>query len=760
MTYQYSAHEQLEEDWRSGRLTPVEEISECLSPHVEELARRIEAGRRLIPIQGRVSDYKSWLAADLARALSEEGMSVTIFAPQRTNRESSTEKLEMFGADYVEHPGRIDLCNWEPWRDNVGHVDKTTCSSIGCPFYLQNEEDIAERSAEGLSSHRMVEAGTKLDAGAMREIGSREQQDFCPAQFHNEIRASDALSDAVNTATYAKAFEDAAVSPDDPLDSDVLLMDEAHTIAAEPDAVTDTLEPGSLLGSLSTLIGTLEDSPERWAARALEDIEGLRDAASHWLENSSDGRADPDDIFAGRTVGLGDAFTVLERIEGRLQQNMRRAASRNDWSAAKRRAEPYHAVQSVRAFLSNVKSYRDGDVDFVHSLYEQQGELVNEMAFRSVDESVDPLGGTTPGAVFEEWQDSGTHPAIRQRWGPLLDRHIESLWEGRSVLVGDDDRTMPGAPVRPMDRLEEITGSSTTITLSATHNELSDPTRDPGTLRPTRHRLLAAPVYLRASGSERADYDGAGSVSPDTPWFVEMVTRAKETSGDSLAAVPINFRNREKWKAMPVEPLEPGGEEMAGVVPHSRGSIGAKELESMDIDCVLCGVQVQSPAPTARRLVQWWEMLAPRYDDPADVLEDSWRLLAQHAVSGTIQAGGRFDWDAVNLVFERPGLLELAGFEHGVAGPESPGFAGEFCRLYEDVDGEWADRRDANRAARVVAYLNKQDRKTASGRQVVGTYQRWYDAGGEAARRALWLAVDRGRVEPRDERTKTTYRKT
>lgn len=747
MVYEYSAPQALEDDWLDGRKTPPEEMREELSEHIDSVVAAAESSTRLMPVEGRVSDYKSWLAAASAERLSSEGFEVTMFSPQRENRRSAVEKLRLFGADFVEHPGRLDLCIWEPWRENVGHVDKTTCSSIGCPFHLSNEEDVAERSADGLSAHRMMSGGTELDAEAMRDIGSREREDFCPAQLHLEVRGSSALDGAVNAATYAKAFEDAAVSPDDPLDSDVLLLDEAHTVAAEPDVVTDTLEPESLLGSLSTLVERLGGSAERWAERAVRDVEGLRQAMQHWLEASTEGHADPDDIFRGETVTLADSFEVLERIEGRLLQTMNRATARADWETANDRAEPHKAVRAVRAFLSNVKAYRDGDADFVHSLYDEKGETVNEMAFRAVDPSVDTTEGTTPGAVYREWSEAGTHPAIADRWGPLLDRHIESLWEGRAVLTGPD-RAIPGAPVRPVDRLEEIAGAETTVTLSATHNELSDPTRDPERLRPTRHRLLTAPVFLRASGPDREDYDGSRSVSPETPWFRDMVAEAKRESGDSLAAVPINFRNRDKWASMPVESVDVDGETVHGVVPHSRGSIGAKGLEELAVDTVLCGVQVQSPAPTARRLLQWWEMLAPRRDDPAEVLAESWRLLAQHAVSGTIQAGGRFDWGATNLVFERPGLLRLAGFECEPATPDSPGFAGAFCRLHEDTDGEWSDRRDAARAAKSVGYLEDADRKAASAPQAVKTMREWYGMDEQRARRAVWLAAEDDRIRP------------
>lgn len=743
MTYLYRAPERLEDDWRRGEETPPDEMLTELRDDIENLKSLIGQGAPLVPVQGRVSDYKSWLAAATAMNLADDGMEVTVFAPQRTNRESAVFKLRLFGAELLEHPGRLDLCIWEPWRENVGHVDKSTCEAIGCPFYLDDSDDIAGRTEEAVSSHIMFNEGEiDLDSDEMKELG--EQQDFCPAQLYLHARGMEATDGAVNIATYAKAFADAAIADDDPLDSDVLLLDEAHTVAADPEVIADEVEPASLLGSIETITSHLEGSGERWAQRAHRELEQLRQSVEHWLERSEEEHVEPNEIFVGDTMSLSDAFDTLDTVDNRVMQAIRRRIQRSDWENVSRVAEPYKCVEAVRGFLSRVKRYRDGHVDFVHSLYEESGQRVNEMAFRSIDETVSIDDGTTPGAVFRQWQEDGTHPAIRERWGPLLDRYIESLWDGRALQSMNN---MPGAPMMPMDRLREIAGADSVVTLSATHNELSDPTRSPGQLRPTRHKILCAPVYLRAQGSERRDYDGRDSVSPETPWFQSLVQQAQEESGDSLAAVPINYANAAKWRAMPVETLDTEDGEVHGIVPNSRGSIGEKGLESMDIDTVMCGIQVQSPAPTARRLVQWWEMLAPRYDDPSEVLEISWRLLAQHAVSGTIQAGGRFDWDATNLMFERPALFELAGFEVEQATTDSPGFAGAFCRLYEQANGEWADRRSAVRAAKVVGYLENADRKTPSIRQTIGEYQRVYDTDEEQARGAILLASERGRIK-------------
>lgn len=745
MTYTYQAPDRLEDDWRRGDKTPPDEMVEELRGDISNVEALVYDEEPLIPVQGRVSDYKSWLAAAVAVELNDAGVRTTVFSPQRTNRESAVFKLRQFGAELLEHPGRFDLCIWDFWRDNVGHVDRSTCESIGCPFYVDDTDEVAERAADAMGSHLMINGGRRdLDADTLKEMGRPDRQDACPAQLYLKMRGMEQTADLINVATYAKAFEDAAISDDDPLGSDALLLDEAHTVAADPEVVAEPFDPGSLLSSIGTVTDMLDGSADRWAQRAHRDLEELQGSLRRWLERSEDKHVEPNGVFRDGPMTLSDAFDTLDTVADRLLRVVRRATRREDADRLAELSGPYTCVEAVKGFLNRVVAYREGRLDFVHSLYEESGEEVNEMAFRTTDETVGIDGGTTPGAVFRQWQEDGTHPAIADRWGPILDRYIESLWDGRALQTTNE---LPGAPMMPLDRLREISGADSVVTLSATHNELSDPTRPPERARPTRHELLCAPVNLRAKGSDRRDYDGKDSVNPSTPWFRSMVEEAKQRSGDSLAAVPINYANASKWESLPVEELETDNGTVRGLVPNSRGAIGEKGLESMDIDTVACGVQVQSPAPTARRLVQWWEMLAPRRDDPAEVLEASWRLLAQHAVSGTIQAGGRFDWDAVNLVFERPGLFELAGFEVGEATPDSPGFAGEFCRLFERRRDEWADGRAAVRVAKIIGYLEGAERKSPTVRQTVGEFQRVYNADEQEARGAVIAASERGKIE-------------
>jgi hypothetical protein len=184
-----------------------------------------------------------------------------------------------------------------------------------------------------------------------------------------------------------------------------------------------------------------------------------------------------------------------------------------------------------------------------------------------------------------------------------------------------------------------------------------------------------------------------------------------------------------------------------GLVPNTRAAIGEKGLEDLPIDAVLCGVQVQSPADTARRLVALWELLAPEHEDPKTALDRSWRLLAQHAVSGTIQAGGRFRSEATNIVFEHPGLIDLAGFEYEELSPSMGGFAGAFAELFERVRSNHTKETGAVSAARVVDYLKRSASKSPTRKQYVSKFVEMYNASEDEATLAFKAAVEQGRLE-------------
>lgn len=744
ITYTYRAPALLEDTWRAGGKNAPGEMRDAFRADIDAVRSMLADGEELIPVQGRISDMKSWFAACLAQELADDGVGVAMLSPQRQNRGSAVDKLDLFGGQFFEHPGRLDLCTWEPWRDNVGHVDRATCQAINCPNYVDAQEDRAFRTAEEVGKHQAVRGGrTEMDTEEMVDMGGR--QSMCPAQLCNTARSMEETAPAVDAATYAKAFTELAAEDGGPLDADVLVLDEAHDVAADPDHVQDAVEPAGVAESLRAVISFLASRGERWAASLRRELADLADCLGHWFETSKSAHVHPDGIF-GSTMSLSGAFSALDRVDGRLMQLTNRRVSRNEWGGGvQEAADPYRASQRVRSFLSKVNEFREGRADFVHIRYEEGGTPVNEMAFRRVDTAAETGGGVAPEAVYEEWLDAGTHPAIAERWGPLLDRHIEALWAGRQIVTAEG---RPGAPITPMDELKRVAGAGSVVALSATHNELSDPTREPGDLRATRHRLVCAPVYLRSDPDEREDYHGRRTASPDTPWFRSLFDAAMDDCDDTVAAVPINSRNARKWGGYPLA-TDADGEPIV-VVPHSRGSIGEKDFEQYDVDTVACGVQVQSPAPTARRLVLLWEILAPRAGSPGEVLDASWRLLAQHAVSGTIQAGGRFEWDAVNVVFERPDLFELAGFEVEEAGPGDPGFAGAFARAVEREHARWSADRDAVRALKTVDYLEEQARKSPTVRQALSEYARVYDATEAEARRAVYLACDRGKIEPYD----------
>lgn len=742
MTFEYRAPALLEDTWRAGGKNDPAEMRDAFGADVGAVRSMLESGAELIPVQGRISDMKSWFAACLAAELSADGVEVTMFSPQRRNRDSTVGKVDAFGAEYFEHPGRIDLCVWEPWRENVGHVDKSTCKSNGCPYYVDTPEDRRHRATEEVGRHQAMLGGrTELDAETTRRMG--ESQSMCPEQLR--ASATGLVSGAVNTATYAKAFAEPDAEDGGPFGADVLVLDEAHDVAADPDRVQDAVDPSEVSRALKQVMEFLASRGERWAQTLRADLAGLADCLGHWFSRSREAHVHPDAIF-GETMSLTEAFNALDRVEGRLMQIARQRVSRNEWDGGVQEASsPYRASQKVRAFLSRVDAFREGRADFVHIRYEEGGTPVNEMAFRRVDSTAPTAGGVPGEAVFGAWKERGTHPAVAERWGPLLDRHIEALWAGRQIETAEG---RPGAPITPVEELKRVSGAGSVVALSATHNELSDPTRDPGDLRPTRHRVVCAPVYLRADDDPAEQYHGRRTAGPGTPWFRSMFEEAAEESGDRVAVVPINGRNARKWQDYSLAEDDDG--EPITVVPHSRGSIGEKEYERYGVDTVVCGVQVQSPAPTARRLVLLWEMLAPRASGPDEVLDTSWRLLAQHAVSGTIQAGGRFDWDAENLVMERPGLFELAGFDVAVASPGDPGFAGAFARAAEREEAAWSADRDAVRARKTVDYLEEQPRKSPTVRQTLSEYARVYDATEAEARRALFLAGERGAIEAYD----------
>jgi len=700
----------------------------------------------LVAVQGAVSSMKTWLLACTAEEFLTRAQRVAALVPQRVNRRSLVGRLEQFGVQYIEHPGRHDLCAWDPWKELVGQVDERICSSNGCPMY-PDDRDLERLADDALAMHHLTNGeGIQLDEQTIKDLASKLEQPVCPHYLQTALAESIEDEEPVRVATYAKAFQ--SDDAGEWLAADVALLDESHTVATDLSHATTEVNPLAITAALATVRTEFEGSATKRGREIARDIEPLESAIRDWAAASREFPVTPGDLFDEAAVSLRGAFDVLGRARRETMAWLRSAvetgrSERADWLAGL-----FNQVREVVEFLSRVQSHRDGGVDFIHTRSEERGEAVNDIEFRRV---ADREAASTPREVYKAWQEAGTHPAIAARWGDLLDHHLEAVWAGRTIVPGGD-RDAPGAPRAALADLRSITGADTLVGFSATHNEVSDPERSPGDLRRTAHQLVTAPLQLRSDGDESPGYHGRTSVDAATPWFQALVRQAKEEAGARLAAVPINGTNEAKWEAMPVETLElptsgggVGGQ--AGLVPHSRGAIGAKDLEQLPIDAVLCGVQVQGPAATARRVVALWELLAPEHDDPTDALERGWRLLAQHAVSGTIQAAGRFRTDAPNIVFERPELVELAGFECEPLSPSMDGFAGALADRIEATRTGYEHRRRVIRAVKVVAYLRREASKSPTRAQYLSMFKVVHGATDAEATRAFEAAVEAGRLE-------------
>jgi len=728
----------------SDGLSP-EAMRRAFSDDIANLVEYHEAETDLVAVQGPVSSMKTWLLTHTAETFLDHGYRVVVLVPQKINRQRLIDRLGRFDVPYVEHPSRLDLCAWKPWKETVGHVDEQTCSTNGCSKY-PDDQDIERLAEQALGIHRIETGGpVQLDEQTAKDLATKLDQPACPHYLLASMAQLVHNDEAVRVATYAKATEDAAAN--ERLGADVALLDESHTIAADVSQMTTGADLPDITAALTAVESLLSDSARQRVQETASDIELLKCELEDWHRTSREQAVDPDRLFSTTSVTLTDAFDILRRADGIIMDEMRRSV-RSHQDGTERLSNVYSRLRDITAFFSRIQRHRDGDLDFVHTRYEARGESVNEIGFRRV---TDRSAASNPREVYEAWCEQGTHPAIEERWGGLLDHYIEALWSGRNMVPGGD-RDVPGVPLQPLENLRLTTGADTLIGYSATHNEASDPTRPADDLRRTAHRLVTAPIQLRSDGDQRPDYHGQTSVDAATPWFRKLIQMAKERTDSRLAAVPINGTNKAKWEGMPVETIEfqgekDGAEKQAGLVPHSRGAIGDKELENLPIDAVLCGVQVQGPADTARRLVTVWEQLAPAHEDPTAALERGWRLLAQHAVSGTIQAAGRFRTDAVNIIFERPGLIELAGFEHERLSPSMSGFPGEFAQLFESVRRNHQRQREAGRATRVVGYLERQESKAPTKEQYLSKFCEVYDATNSEATQAFEAAAEAGKLE-------------
>jgi hypothetical protein len=717
-------------------------VDRLLDHHASEDTRRVA-------VQGEVSSMKSWFLTFAAEALQERGESVLVLVPQRGNREEIARRLGEHGVPYIEKPARQDLCAWDEWQKEVGYVDEGVCSNNGCKWY-PDEEERGRIAEDAISKYRFKygDQPLQVDLGMARELSETLERHICPFYLLRGLDEYKAAGDAVRVATVEKAFSNAGGDRFD--DADVVLLDEAHTVSADTERVKRPVDIGGLLGSLEHAAGAIRASREDHK-QAKRDLLGLRDTVSEWADSEG---YDPSDLFDAQEGLLDAAFRIAEDAGDALE-------SRTDcgrWDTRRKATKAYRSLWEVREFFSELEQWRKGNRDFVRVHHDAKGDSVDRAYFRLAEGS--RLCATLD-SLYEAWEDRGTEPAISQRWGGLLDTHLSGIYEGRTVFAGGD-RDRPRPAPRPLDLLREFTGAETLIGFSATHNEASDPARNPTELRSTRHTLVAMPLRLRTKGDEESGYHGNEAVDPGTPWFRGLVEGAREATGASLAAVPVNARNEAKWGGLPVRTLSVpdgsgGTRDVNGLVPHSRAAVGSKDFEREEVDAVLCGIQVQSPGETACRLLDFWDMVRADHADPEDALKESWRLLAQSAVAGTIQAGGRFHKSAPNLVFDYEGLLELAGFEYERASAESPGFAGELVKRFEEMREDWESQRRAIRARKTVGHLEGADSKSPTPNQYLSSFRRAYDEMGEEdAKEGLRAAVEEGSVEYSGDRLRLT----
>lgn len=709
------------------------------------LSDQYESGVDEVAVQGQISSMKTWLLTCTAEEFLDNARRVVTLAPQRVNRRSIVTRLDDFGVPYIELPSRRDLCAWDAWLETVGRVDERTCSTNGCLMY-PGDRDMEQLAADAVAKHRL-EAGmdVRIDEQEAKRLAETFDPPVCPHYLLDAIEDYLPEKQAMRVATHAKAL---AGSGRDAPSADVVLVDESHTVGAATGLSRSRVNVAALVDTLRAACARFDGSATERARQAARDLEPLERALADWEKASHRRAVTPGELFDDLPLTLADSFDAVRAMSGVLMNEIQRAARTATISKKSESVRLYYGLKDVTSFLSELVAHREGHADFVHTRYETEGVARNDVTFRSVD---DREAGVTPADVYAAWREHGTHPAIEARWGNLLDHHLEAIWKGRHLVPGGN-RDTPGTIATPLETLRDLAGAETLIGYSATHNELSDRARSPADHRGTAHDLVTAPLYLRARGDTACQFHGRRTVTPHTPWFRDLVAEAKGATDARLAAVPINGAAAAKWDAMPVETLtlpdgSGGTTDRNGLVPNSQAAIGEKSLEALAIDAVLCGVQVQSPADTARRLIAYWELLAPGAADATGALEQSWRLLAQHALAGTIQAAGRFRTSATNIVLERPGIVELAGYESDPLASTMEGFPGAFARGFEALSDGFQRNRAVVRAKRIVRYLDEHDSKQPTRAQFLSKFTEVYDATKAQATEAFVAANEEGAVE-------------
>ncbi|MXR41243.1 hypothetical protein GRX01_07820 [Halobaculum sp. WSA2] len=728
--------------WESGEEIPPEEIQDAFDPTVEQLVEAESSGVDLVPVQGPISSGKSWLLAATARRFQRLGKEVLVLSPQKQNRRELVGRLGSLGADVIECPSNRDLCLWDSWKRSSNRFDHGVCSCNGCPYYPENWDELHEHVLNGLSEHMDDESPVVLSQRELIELAENGVVGNCPKYLIRAIDGCSEFDHAVRVATHQKALPDSLVGDGGgPFDPDVVLVDEAHSLAADTDVVSQSVDTDELVADLNAIADGAKYAEGLESVRYGDSIDDVADALIDWSEESSRKEVSPESLLK-RGVGVDDLDETLTDVEEGLQSWLGIGSTPDDEVQA-----ALDAVGRIREFVALLRSYLEGEHEFVHARYEQQGNDLNWLAFRRLQdgrESSDYSGEE----VFNHWEKTGTHYAISERWGGFLEEHIKQIWEGYSV--SRSEKTSASARVRgPLESLQVTTGADLVCGFSATHNQLSDPKRPVDDPRETAHDIVVVEPNLRTSGKDIQ----TGGASPSREWFQRSVRQAKNESGANLAAVPINKRNSDRWTNLPVEKLRSEdrlgrGTEISGLVPHSRNAIGNKDYEELEIDAVLAGVQVQSPADTARRLIDLWYLLAPRYQTPAEALEESWRMLAQAALSGTIQAAGRFCSEAPTVLFDLPGLVELAGYEFEQASTETDGFPGAFTRAFEERRDQLREDRSVDGVKKSVDHVMEHNSKSPTISQTTSMYERAFGGPTKlSAEDALERALDRGELQ-------------
>lgn len=414
---------------KDGAEASSQEMRKAFEPWVSRLIEQHNAGVREIAVQGQISSMKSWLLTTTAQACASRGEGVMALAPQRVNRRNLIGRLEFFDAPYLERPSRRDLCAWDAWLESVGRVDERTCSTNGCARYPRNR-DMAEAAAEAIAKHSLTGSVTRLDEAEVKRLADTFDPPACPHYLLEAIDDHLPNHRAVRVATHAKLLSG---SEPDGADSGVVLVDESHAVGAMTELTLTRVDVPALTATLRTVSSRFAGSAHQRVSRAGHDLEALTVTLEAWEKASHTKPVTPDELLEDIPLTITDAFDAVEETRRILIEQLCRGLESPTDTPPEKTSTEYYRLQEVTDFLSKLVAYRDGDLDFIHTRYTEKGHTENEIAFRAVHDSEPAV---TPQEIYEAWTEQGTHPAIDNRWGGLLDHHLEAVWRGRELAPG------------------------------------------------------------------------------------------------------------------------------------------------------------------------------------------------------------------------------------------------------------------------------------------------------------------------------------